>query len=88
VEVRQSSRGDALAFEVSVHEGAGSTAHKVTLNNSDFERLCRRDEDPEQFVRRCFEFLLAREPKESIMGSFDVSVISRYFPEFEAEISR
>jgi hypothetical protein len=30
--------------------------------------------------------LLDREPKESILGSFDVTVISRYFPEFEREL--
>ena len=31
-------------------------------------------------------FLLDREPKESILGRFDVTVISRYFPEFEREL--
>jgi hypothetical protein len=33
-------------------------------------------------------FLLVREPKESILRSFDVSQIETYFPEFEAEITR
>ena len=32
-------------------------------------------------------FLLEREPKESILRSFDVSQIATYFPEFEAEIT-
>jgi hypothetical protein len=32
--------------------------------------------------------LLDREPKESILGHFDVAVISRYFPEFEQELPR
>ena len=36
----------------------------------------------------CFEFLLAREPKESILPSFEIPVIGRYFPEFEREIRR
>jgi hypothetical protein len=30
--------------------------------------------------------LLDREPKESILRRFDVTVISRYFPEFEQEL--
>ena len=30
--------------------------------------------------------LLEREPKESILGRFDVSVIGRYFPDFESAI--
>jgi hypothetical protein len=37
-------------------------------------------------VRRSFEFLLEREPKESILTRLDLSVISRYFPEYEREI--
>lgn len=88
VNVRQSDRGDALAFEVTVDEDANRSFHQVTLEPSDFDRLHRGDESPEQFVERCFAFLLAREQKESILGSFDVSVISRYFPEFEKEIAR
>ena len=31
---------------------------------------------------------LDREPKESILAHFDVTVIRRYFPEFEREIGR
>ena len=33
-----------------------------------------------------FHFLLDREPKELILQRFDVTVISRYFPEFEREL--
>jgi hypothetical protein len=32
--------------------------------------------------------LLDREPKESILGHFDVTVISRYFPVFDRELPR
>ena len=35
-----------------------------------------------------FRFLLDREPKESILTRFDVTVIARYFPEFERELPR
>jgi hypothetical protein len=35
-----------------------------------------------------FEFLLARESKESILRSFALPEIGRYFPEFEREIKR
>jgi hypothetical protein len=31
---------------------------------------------------------LEREPKESILRSFELTVISRYFPEYEREIAR
>jgi hypothetical protein len=52
-----------------------------------YEQLARPDEPATAFVRRCFEFLLERESKDSILAQFDVSVISEYFPEFEETIS-
>jgi hypothetical protein len=73
---------------VRVAEDDGTTEHEVGLSRADHGRLAREGESPEAFVRRCFEFLLAREPKESILEGFDVAVIARYFPEFEREISR
>jgi hypothetical protein len=43
-------------------------------------------------IQRCleaaFRFLLDREPKESILRRFNVTAISRYFPEFEREMPR
>jgi hypothetical protein len=37
-------------------------------------------------VRESFAFLLAREPAAAILRRFDLSVISRYFPEYLDEI--
>lgn len=37
-------------------------------------------------MKAAFRFLLDREPASSILGRFDVTVIGRYFPEFEAEL--
>ena len=64
------------------------TDFEVTTSKSDLARLGRPGEDAIHFVERCFSFLLEREPKESILRQFDVSVIARYFPEFEVEIKR
>jgi hypothetical protein len=75
-------------FEVTVEELDSTTRHEVTLARGDFERLGQNCRSPEELIIRCFEFLLEREPKESIMESFDISVIGRYFPEFEQEIGR
>ena len=74
-------------FSVRVEDGASATEHDVTVSTEDLERL-GAGRTPEEFVRDCFDFLLEREPKESILRSFDVSVIGRYFPEFEREIVR
>ena len=74
-------------FRVTVVDDDGSRSrHDVTLSGSDFERLAGRYPTPESFIQACFGFLLARELKEQILPSFDVSQIGRYFPEFEREI--
>jgi len=39
-------------------------------------------------VRQSFLFLLEREPKESILRSFNLTAISRYFPEYDREIGK
>jgi hypothetical protein len=74
-------------FAVLVEDGGAATEHDVTVSANDLQRLGGR-RTPDAFVRDCFGFLLAREPKESILRSFDVSEIGRYFPEFEREIAR
>jgi hypothetical protein len=78
--------GGGGSFRVRVADGGTETRHEVTLSPDDLARLARPGETPEEFIRRCFEFLLAREPKESILREFDVTLIGRYFPEFEREI--
>lgn len=78
---------NAYRLRVRVSEGPSETVHEVTLARTLLARLAPGD-SPDAFVRRCFGFLLEREPKESILRSFDVSVIGRYFPEFERSIQR
>jgi hypothetical protein len=74
-------------FDVEVRERGGSSRHTVTLDDATFTRLAGGSgATPEQLVQAVFEFLLEREPKESILSRFDVTVVQRYFPEFESEI--
>jgi hypothetical protein len=75
-------------FHVRVVDDVTATEHDVTLSRADHERLAGRYPSPEAFVRACFEFLLEREPKESILDAFDISQIATYFPEFETQILR
>ena len=87
ITVTRRADGDPKRFDVAVREGDATTEHKVTVSESDLKRLGAR-RSPEAFVSACFAFLLEREPKESILSSFDVGVIGRYFPEFERAIAR
>ena len=88
IDVRRTASGDPLAFEVTVRERGDETHHRVTLAKKDCDRLTRGGHSPEQCIDAAFRFLLDRESKESILGRFDVGVISRYFPEFEREFPR
>ncbi|MGA8873719.1 MAG: hypothetical protein WA434_13040 [Candidatus Acidiferrales bacterium] len=85
IEVEQIGEGD---FRARVIEGETETSHRVTLKAEDCERLAKGKAEPLELVRRSFEFLLENEPKESILARFDLSVIARYFPQFEHEIKR
>ena len=79
---------DNSKFRVRVTESGSETTHHVTVSSTDYTRLTNGKVEPEELVRQSFEFLLEREPKESILTRFDLSVISRYFQEYEREIKR
>ena len=43
---------------------------------------------PDRCIEAAFQFLLDREPQETILRRFDITMISSYFPEFERELPR
>jgi hypothetical protein len=88
IEVRCTDTGDPLKFEVVVREGKSESRHLVTMARDTYERLSAGRHGPEHCLEAAFQFLLDREPKESILARFDVTAISRYFPEFEQELPR
>ena len=71
---------------VMVHEAGSSSRHLVGVDRDTLARLAPGDAGPEGLVRRSFEFLLEREPKESILGRFDLPLIGHYFPEYERTV--
>jgi hypothetical protein len=86
IDIGRWDEGTLLGFDVVVREGKGETKHRVTMAKAMYERLAGGKHTPEAVIDAAFRFLLEREPKESILARFDVSVISRYFPEFEREL--
>jgi hypothetical protein len=75
-------------YQVTVEKGGSRSRHTVTLPPVYFQKLTGGKGTPEELIRRSFEFLLAREPKESILARFELSVIQRYFPDYERTIGR
>lgn len=88
IEVKGSERNDTYELQVTVTEESGQTRHQVTLSKSYYERLTGGKTRPEELVRESFRFLLEREPKESILRSFNLSVIGNYFPAYEGVIKK
>ena len=76
---------DDTKFKVTV-SGNTSTTHSVTVSPEYCQRLTAGAVSPETLVRKSFEFLLEREPNTSILRSFELPVIQRYFPEYERTI--
>jgi hypothetical protein len=71
--------------EVAVVDGGASTHHTVEVSAAELDRW-GRGRSAEELVRDSFRFLLDREPKESILREFKLSVITRYFPDYERAI--
>jgi len=76
---------DDTTFEVTVEEGS-TTTHTVTVSPDYYQKLTGGRVPAETLVEKSFEFLLERESNASILRSFELPVINRYFPEYEKTI--
>jgi len=64
---------------------ATSTEHRVTLTDAYWDQIWNSRLPKKEIVSRSFAFLLEREPNSSIMRTFDLPVIQRYFGEYEGK---
>ena len=78
---------DDSTFKVTVTDGT-TTTHTVTVDPDYYTKLTGGGGSPETLVKKSFEFLLERESNTSILSSFDLPVIGRYFPEYENVIGK
>ncbi|MDP9112326.1 MAG: hypothetical protein M3O20_01440 [Acidobacteriota bacterium] len=69
-------------YQVTVVDGA-TTRHTVTLTPEYLQKLTGGRASAETLISKSFEFLLERESNTSILRSFDLPIIQRYFPEYE-----
>jgi hypothetical protein len=60
--------------------------YNVNLDDEYWQDLTGGKIAKEELIKKSFEFLLEREPKESILSRFNLRIINQYFPEFEEEI--
>jgi hypothetical protein len=69
-------------------EGKTNTTHRVRVKPEDLTRLGGPKGSAEKLLEASFRFLLQREPNTSILSSFELPVIGRYFPDYEKELPR
>ncbi len=73
------------SFQVEVNSNS-HTSHIVQVPIAYAQKLTKGQISTTKLVEKSFEFLLEREPNTSILRSFELSVIGRYFPEYERKI--
>ena len=72
-------------FEVTVAK-TSTTTHTVTVTDQSLSDLSDSNVTKTQLLEFSFRFLLEREPNTSILSSFDINVISRYFSDYKDEV--
>ena len=74
-------------FEVTVAKTV-TTTHGVTVTDQSLTDLTDNIVTKNQLLEFSFEFLLERELNTSILSSFDINVISKYFSDYRDEVRR
>ena len=86
IKISSSPHENGWIFDVRISDGSSYSDHRVAVSEDAYERLTGGRCSPTELVRWSFEFLLERESKEEIIKQFDITVISRYFSEYENKI--
>ena len=68
--------------------GSATTTHEVIVTDQSLTDLVRNNATKTQLLEFSFNFLLDREPNTSILSSFDINVISKYFSDYRDEVKR
>ena len=74
-------------FEVTVTDSV-TTTHTVTVTDQSLTDLTDNNVTKTQLLDFSFNFLLDREPNTSILSSFDIKLISKYFSDYGDEVRR
>ena len=74
-------------YEVTVQSNT-LTTHAVSLSDEVHKNLTNNKVTKEELLDFSFKFLLDREPNTSILSSFELTVISRYFSDYEKSVEK
>jgi hypothetical protein len=86
IEVTTTPTQAGWACIVRIGDGSRNVSeHAVDVTTSDLNRLAPGS-SVEDLLKRSFEFLLEREPPQSILRKFALPDIERYFPDYPKAI--
>ena len=68
-------------FEVIIY-GDQQTKHLVSLSDKLYFSLTSKKISKKELLKYSFQFLLERETNTTILSSFELTEISKYFPEY------
>tara|TARA_B100000965_G_scaffold47672_1_gene34926 strand:+ start:183 stop:455 length:273 start_codon:yes stop_codon:yes gene_type:complete len=74
-------------FEILVNNKQ-KTIHQVYLSDEVHLDFTNNKISKEELIKFSFEFLLEREPNTSILSSFELNIISKYFPEYLLSVKK
>ena len=74
-------------YRVTIEQAQTKTTHEVGVSPLELAKYAGAS-NAERLVEASFEFLLEREPKESILRSFNLSDIEHYFPEYPKQVRK
>ncbi len=60
--------------------------HVVSVTDHMLLNLTKNRISKEELLNFSFNFLLEREPNTSILSKFEITVISKYFPEYTSKV--
>ena len=87
IRVACDAKAGAWRCAVVVGDDPEATEHLVEVDRATLDDLAP-GVTPEQLVHESFVYLLEREPRESIMRTFELPIIARFYAEYPDEISR
>jgi len=73
-------------FEITVKANQ-ITKHVVYVTDEMLFNLTKNEISKKELLNFSFNFLLERETNTSILSSFDITLISKYFPEYPRKVS-
>lgn len=70
-------------FIVAIGDDEETLDFNISLDEDYYNEITGKQISPDELIKKSFEYLLRRESKHTILKSFNLRQIAKYFPDFE-----